>query len=98
MDFKKIFNNDLVNILYHYLVNANLDSRDKKIQNLIENGVDINHKDDNGKSLLHHLCENNEMEAVEKLIEHGADINSSINSDGKTLLHQACINGNQDLA
>lgn len=45
-----------------------------------------------GKTLLHGVCENNDIQLVELLVEHGADINCR-DAEGFTPLHVAAIRG-----
>lgn len=45
-----------------------------------------------GKTLLHRVCENNDIQLVELLVEHGADINCR-DAEGFTPLHVAAIRG-----
>ena len=56
---------------------------------LIENGADINIKNNNGDTVLHEavLIKDN-LEVVKLLIENGADINIK-NNNGDTVLHYA---------
>ena len=45
-----------------------------------------------GKTLLHRVCENNNIQLVELLVEHGVDINCR-DAEGFTPLHVAAIRG-----
>ena len=48
----------------------------KEIKFLIENGADINARDNCGVAPLHYCCERLQLEEVKYLIENGADINA----------------------
>lgn len=62
---------------------------------LIENGLDIDRKDEHGKSVLFYAVDNKDFEAIEFLLNAGADINVE-DSDGKTILFQECLKGYQN--
>ena len=54
-----------------------LSSQDEKsFDNLIENGLDVNSRDENGDTMLHYVLSNNkDLYMAKKLIEAGADVN-----------------------
>jgi len=63
---------------------------------LIESGADVNAKDWQGRSVLHHAIEDNEIGMVKLLIESGADINSK--ADGRqSPLDLARRSGNKEM-
>ncbi len=61
----------------------------------LQQGIDVNARDDNGRTLLSVATETGRVEIVEYLVSKGADINAKDNS-GQTPLHHAAIKG--DLA
>ncbi len=58
------------------------------IKELIEAGVDVKAKDENGRTALHKAAEKDHFEIVKLLIEKGADVNIADNG-GNTPLHHA---------
>ncbi|WP_428024407.1 ankyrin repeat domain-containing protein [Arcobacter sp.] len=62
---------------------------------LIDNGLDIDKKDEEGKSILFHAVNNKDFEAIEFLLNAGANINVE-DKDGKTILFQECLKGYQN--
>ena len=64
---------------------------DGNIDELIESGLDVNQPDDNGWSPLHFAVQENNFDAVVKLIKHGADV-SRCNSHGNNVLWVAVMN------
>ena len=59
---------------------------------LIENGLDIDRKDEEGKSALFYAIDNKDFELIEFFLNAGADI-STQDRDGKTVLFQECLKG-----
>ena len=59
---------------------------------MVENGADINAKDDGGWTALMLASYNGEFEVVKYLVESGANINAKDN-DGRTALMLASLNG-----
>jgi len=59
-----------------------------QIKKYIEEGGNINAKDEDDNTPLHHACENNLLEVVKKLVDKGADVNFQ-NEYGDTPLHYA---------
>ena len=47
------------------------------------NGLDINHENKNGKSLLFNACFSGNKYLVEYLVELGADINKEVKKNGE---------------
>ena len=67
------------------------------VEYLIENGANIEAKDDYGNTPLHTAANyGSTLEIVEYLIENGADIEAN-NNDGNTPLHHAAENGNLEI-
>lgn len=75
-------------ILAHYAASNNSDN---VLQFLISAGVDINAKDNNGKTPLHHAASNGSEKTMELSIAAGADINAKDNN-GRTPLHFTALN------
>ena len=66
---------------------------------LLGNGVTketINKANNNGRTLLYYACYKNNIEMVQLLLEHGADINKA-NTYGNTLLFDACLVNNIEM-
>ncbi|XP_045027630.1 death-associated protein kinase 1 [Daphnia magna] len=67
----------------------------EKINDLIQLGIDVNAKDNDGRNALHHLCRNNSnsnlLDAIRLLIQLGIDVNAKDN-DGHNALHDLCDN------
>jgi ankyrin repeat protein len=66
------------------------------VQELINNGADINSKCDCEWTPLHWACQNGHPKVVQILIDHGASINEQDSSDA-TPLHYASSNGRLDV-
>ena len=64
-----------------------------KVRKLLESEIDINIKDNQGKTSLHHACSKGHLVMVKILIGHGANVNLQTNSK-KTPLHLASKKGN----
>ena len=45
------------------------------VENVFDNGADINAKLDDGKTALHRACEGGQLEVVQLLLSRGADVN-----------------------
>jgi len=67
-----------------------------EVQNLIDKGVDVNAKGNDGKTALMHAVEQGNKEIVQALIVKGADVNAKGN-DGKTALMHAVEQGNKEI-
>ncbi|WP_054849042.1 ankyrin repeat domain-containing protein [Vulcanisaeta sp. JCM 14467] len=78
----------------HYAV---LGNRLDIVKYLIENGADINARDNTGKTPLHFAAKNGYLDIVKYLIENKADINVKDNI-GKTPLDYAEENGHKNVA
>jgi hypothetical protein len=68
----------------------------KKVTLLLENGADVNTKDNDGWTPLMHAAEKGHKEVVELLIEKGADVNTKDN-DGWTPLMYASKNNDLEI-
>lgn len=62
---------------------------------LLEQGVDIDVKDQNGNTSLHLAALNGHTDIVKLLLEKGSDL-SVVNKEGNTFLHLAAFNGHID--
>lgn len=49
-------------------------------------------RDDEGQTMLHHLCRKGAVDRISKLLWYGCDINAQDNA-GLTALHDACLHG-----
>jgi len=63
---------------------------------LLENGADVNAKNNNGETCLYYATKENNIEIVQLLLENGADINA-INNYGKTPLIYSIWSNNKDI-
>jgi len=63
---------------------------------LIENGVNVNAKGNNGWTALMHASSGGYLAIVEILIKNGADVNAK-NINGSTALMVASMKGNEDI-
>lgn len=61
---------------------------EKKVQELIDSGVNINRKDAKGRTMLFALSSKRRIESIKILVRNGIDINSEDNY-GKTVLSEA---------
>ena len=55
---------------------------------LLKNGADVNAKNKDGDTPLHHAARNSNYNTVEVLLKNGADVNAK-NKNGDTPLHWA---------
>ncbi|XP_016447471.2 protein VAPYRIN-like [Nicotiana tabacum] len=69
----------------------------RTIQRLLENGANINGRDQHGWTALHRACFKGRIEAVKALIDHGIDVNAR-DEDGYSGLHCAVESGHVDVA
>lgn len=76
--------------LNHGVISELMASLDKDnlevIQMLIEAGANVNHKDECDNTPLHVACKQGYLQAFEKLVKHGADLQAKTKSQ-ETLLH-----------
>ena len=71
--------------------------KEKVLEVLSSENIDINFKDENGGNALHYACDEGNLKIVEILLKAGADINSKTN-DKKTPLHLAARHGYFDIS
>jgi len=81
-----MFKTDGIEALHKELVKNYID--EKKIQALIDSGVNINRRDEKGRTLLFELSAKRRIESIKILIKNGIDINAEDNY-GKTVLSDA---------
>ena len=81
-----MFKTDAAETLQKELLKNYLD--EKKIQKLIDGGVDINFKDANDRTMLFDLSKKRRVEAVKILIKNGVNVNAE-DRYGKTVLTEA---------
>ena len=74
------------------LMRAALDGNTERVRELINQGADVNQRDDNGRTALMFAVVNRHSETVKVLLEHGADVNAKSNQGG-TALMGAAMNG-----
>lgn len=82
----KMFKSDSVELLHKELMKNYID--EKKIQDIIDSGVNINRRDDKGRTLLFELSAKRRIESIKILIKNGIDVNAEDNY-GKTVLSEA---------
>jgi ankyrin repeat protein len=58
------------------LMQAALDGDTERVRELINQGADINRRDDNGRTALMFVVINRHDETMKVLLEHGADVNA----------------------
>lgn len=80
------FSEEVSTSLCDWAVEGNLE----KIKELLNEGVDINFQDEEGRSALHMACDREHLNIVEFLLQNNANINIQDN-EGNTPLHYACI-------
>ena len=71
------------------LMQAALDGDTESVKALINQGADINQKDDNGRTALMFAVLNRHYEAMKVLLEHGADVNARSIEGGTALMGAA---------
>jgi hypothetical protein len=65
---------------------------------LIDNGADVNAKNNDGHTPLHYACVFGHVDAAKLLIHNEANVNAKSNNDGGTPLHYASAEGHVDAA
>lgn len=74
------------------LMRAALDGNTERVRELINQGADINQRDDNARTALMFAVINGHYETMKVLLDHGADVNAKSNTGG-TALMGAALNG-----
>ncbi|ORX82169.1 ankyrin [Anaeromyces robustus] len=60
---------------------------------LIESGIDVNHKDNNGDTILIYCCKMNKLSHFKYLLKQKVDVNAK-NNEGRTAAMYIAMNGN----
>jgi len=63
------------------------------VQQLVEDGADVNCRDKTGQTPLHHACYFGHFDIVKHLVENGANVNIEVPERLLTPLHAATMNG-----
>jgi ankyrin repeat protein len=71
------------------LMRAALDGDIESVKALINQGMDINRRDENGRTALMFAVVNRHYETMKVLLEHGADVNARSNVGGTALMGAA---------
>ena len=71
------------------LMRAALNGNTERVKELLDQGVDINLKDDEGRTALIFAVINTHYETMKLLLEHGADVNVKSNRGGTALMAAA---------
>ncbi|WP_257264172.1 ankyrin repeat domain-containing protein [Endozoicomonas sp. ONNA2] len=75
---------------------ARLDQPDSIIAMLMKRGADINARDNNAETVLHHTAHLDRPAIIDQLMNHGADINAR-NNEGRTVLHLVAESGQREI-
>ncbi len=79
------------------LINACYNNSIVKMEDLLNQGVDVNCRNNSGGTCLHIACQNNYLEIAEMLIKRGVDVNL-LTIDGWTALHFSAQKGYLELS
>ena len=71
------------------LMRAALDGNTESVRELINQGADINRRDDSGRTALMFAVVNRHYETMKLLLEHGADVQAKSNEGGTALMGAA---------
>ena len=71
------------------LMRAALDGDTESVKELINQGADINRRDDDGRTALMFAVINRHYETMKLLLEHGADVNATSKQGGTALMGAA---------
>lgn len=74
------------------LMRAALEGNTDTVRELIQEGVDINQRDENGRTALMFAVMNSHYETMKVLLEHGADVQAK-SDQGGTALMAAALSG-----
>ncbi len=102
-DYKKLINSvdinsvdgsEKLNLLQVAIATKHL----KYVKDLLERGIDVNHRDYRGQTALHYLGQIKDVKLAEELIKHGADLNIKDNFGNNPLWFAVFYaKGNYDL-
>ena len=71
------------------VMRAALDGNTEIVKELLQQGADINQRDDNGRTALMFAVINTHYETVKVLLDYGADVNATSNKGGTALMGAA---------
>ena len=71
------------------LIRAAIEGNTEQVRELLNEGADINQKDDNGRTALMFAVINAHYATMSVLLEHGADVNARSNVGGTALMAAA---------
>ena len=71
------------------LMRAAIEGNTEQVRELLNEGADINRRDDNGRTALMFAVINAYHETMKVLLEHGADVNARSNVGGTALMAAA---------
>src|SRR5262245_29376585 len=71
------------------LMRAALDGNTETVKELLDQGADINQRDENGRTALMFAAMNTHYETMKVLLEYGADVNAKSNKGGTALMAAA---------
>lgn len=72
------------------------DESETLVQSILEDGGEINTRDQNGRISLYHTAVSNDLEVVKHLVENGANVNAQ-DKDGLSILHYAATYDNTEI-
>ena len=71
------------------LMRAALDGNTQSVKELLDQGADINRRDDSGRTALMFAVINGHYETMKVLLQSGADVNAKSNKEGTPLMGAA---------
>ena len=98
-DKKNINSIELLNNLIYNAKKGDKESLLNTLEKLINKGININYRDENGFSVLHYAVDEGNFKICEILIKTNLiDVNLKSLNEGKTPLHISCQNGYFDIS
>jgi|SRR5215813_5415688 len=73
------------------LMRAALDGNTQTVKDLLDQGADVNQRDDNSRTALMFATINMHYETMKVLLEHGADVQARSNEGGTALMAAAMV-------